>query len=467
MKKSFASLLFFGLMALTSCYNDLGNYTYNEVEEPIVTGMQVKIVAFVGDSLIIRPTVKHSLSATDQMEYKWDISNPVDLREEFYDGKNLNIVCHLKESTYSAKFIVTDKSNGMKYFFPFKIEVRSEFTKGTLVLSDVGGVAQLAFVKPDETVQANIYEALHGEPLPHKPLQLFSIEAVPSQDWYNNYFVLCGEPDKPGVMLSLSTLFRKRYLAENFFTEPKQIQMGSLVRHGANVPTGVINGKLYIGAYTTAPFSPVFGKFGDAMPGDYKISDNFIYAGSHYLGFDVNRQQFVQFGAVGDYAGAQYEVMSDEGVDFNPKAIGKELVYMQMLTGESTYAFFRNTDGTLQEAKFMHVPGMIFPKSYRVFSGSNLVDANTKWQGSFLEIIYFTSGSNIYRYNPLNQDLQRIEQDFGGKNITMLKLIDNDLLVAGVEGALYYMDVSAGKYGDLLKKVGNIPGNPIDIVIRR
>lgn len=468
MKKHFIYIWIVLVVALASCYDDLGNYDYAPIEEPVVTGMQVKMVAFVGDSITVRPTVKHSRADTEDFSYRWEISNAVDLRTEAYTGKDLHMLCNLKESIYPAKYIITDNSNGMKYFFPFQIEVRSDFTKGTLVLSNVGGVAQLSFIKPGEIILPNIYEGLHGEPLPKDPKQLFYIMAVPGQDWYNNYFVVCGEPDKPGVMLNMSTLFRKRYLGENFFSPPSQLHAGLLTTHGASVPTGVFDGKLYMGAYTTAPFSPVFGKFGDGMPGDYTISEDFLYyrGKSCYLGFEINRRQLVQFGAVGDYMGTNYDVENENDLPFNPKDIDKELVKLLLPTEDAGYAFLRRSDGVIEEAVFNNSPGSIAVRYFREFMGSSLVQPDTKWQASRGEIIYFSSGSNVYRYNPVNETLQTIEQDFGGKTITMLKLVSSDLLIAGVEGELYYLDVSTGKYGDLLKVVKNIPGLPVDLAVR-
>ena len=55
------SIIVAGLLTLlAACYRDKGNYDYNVPEEPIVTNLDTVYSVFVGDSLIIKPTVKYS-----------------------------------------------------------------------------------------------------------------------------------------------------------------------------------------------------------------------------------------------------------------------------------------------------------------------------------------------------------------------------------------------------------------------
>jgi hypothetical protein len=124
----------------------------------------------------------------------------------------------------------------------------------------------------------------------------------------------------------------------------------------------------------------------------------------------------------------------------------------------------------LKEIKF----GVVFmgiiqfkPEYIRNFSRPDLVTPTTKWTNSPGEIFYFTSGSKVYRYNPTNEDFRVLTTDFGGKDVTMIKLINGgNTMLAGTEGALYHLDVSTGKFGDIIKKQTGIPGQTIDAVIR-
>jgi hypothetical protein len=63
--------------------------------------------------------------------------------------------------------------------------------------------------------------------------------------------------------------------------------------------------------------------------------------------------------------------------------------------------------------------------------------------------------------------VKALTSDFGGKVVTMIKVIeDGNKLIAGTEGSIYTLDISTGKYGDVLQKTDGIPGKIIDIVVR-
>jgi hypothetical protein len=47
-------------------------------------------------------------------------------------------------------------------------------------------------------------------------------------------------------------------------------------------------------------------------------------------------------------------------------------------------------------------------------------------------------------------------------------MADNDnTLIAGVEGSLYFLDVSTGVFGNVIKKIDGIPGDPVDVVVKK
>ena len=107
------------------------------------------------------------------------------------------------------------------------------------------------------------------------------------------------------------------------------------------------------------------------------------------------------------------------------------------------------------------------PIQSRVFSRPGLITPATKWQATPNEIIYFTSADKIYRYNPTNLDFKILDANFGGKTVTMIKVIDDgNTLLAGTAGSLYYLDISTGKNGEITKTINGIPGVPIDAGVR-
>jgi hypothetical protein len=465
MKKNAAFILLLAvlLMVAGACYDDTGNYHYNEVEDPIVKGLvDQTFVGYIGDSLIIEPNIQHSLAGTESLSYEWNIYNHLDLKGEYYYGPSLRMLFNLKPETYTTKLTITNHTNGMKYFYKFKIEARTEFTRGTAILSNDGGTARLSFIKQDNSLRPNIYEGVHGGNLPKDPRQILIVDHM----WLKAYHILTGEVNKPGVILDAATMLRVKPLEDNFFDAPPSIKGGSLALNPSGVSTGIFNGKLYCGQWQTCPCSPIFGIYGAAAVGDYELSPWFNFYGSHYLGYDMLKKRFVQFDINTLYKAADYQVIP-MGPGFDPKNMNIDLLYLKNINSQTTYAFGKDAGGNIQEYKFMDVPNLFFPQYQRTFAGANLVRADTKWQASTAEIFYFTSDDKIYRYNPTNQEVRALDATFPGKSICMIKLVEDGLLLAGTEGQLHYLDVSTGKNGNVLKTVEKIPGSPVDVVIRK
>jgi hypothetical protein len=143
---------------------------------------------------------------------------------------------------------------------------------------------------------------------------------------------------------------------------------------------------------------------------------------------------------------------------------------MMQVNKGNCFLFGKSSDGTLYELKFkvsFTGPFTVDAISKRAFVQPSLITANTKWQATDDEMFYFNSGSKVYRYNPTNQELKPLTADFAGKDVTMIKLIDQNTLVAGVDGSLYYLNISTGANGSVLKKVDGIPGSPVDMAVRK
>ncbi|MDJ1482977.1 PKD-like family lipoprotein [Cytophagaceae bacterium YF14B1] len=464
MKKSFIYILFLLFIVTTSCYKDIGNYDYVTPEKPVVEGVKDSLFrAVIGDSLRIFPVVKHTLANTEKLSYQWQINVPHEPWKLNYNEKNLKIVFGEKPGTYTALFIVTDHSNEMKYFFDFKIEARTEFTSGTAVLSVESGVTQLSFVKPDYTILPRLYEGINHEQLPGKPFQLLYINRQ-SLDF--SYWVL-GEGEKPGVIIDANTMQKGKYINDNFFDTPPSVKVGSLKVHPSAVTVGVINGKLYMGTNQTSPLSPVYGTYGNSSSGDYELSPYFIMTNDYFLGFNLKKKQFVRFNGAGAYFGTDYTVIP-VGKGFDPTNVPLDLVYLTYINNSASYAYGKDATGKIYELKFSNSSEIFYTNYMRVFKANDLITADTKWEGSSREVIFFSSGDKVYRYNPVNEEIKVLDTQFSGKTISMLKLIaDGDTLVVGTEGNLSYLDVSTGKNGNLLRTVSGIPGAPVDIAIRK
>jgi hypothetical protein len=455
---------------LYSCKKDLGNYKYNPPSEPSLYNFKDTTVdALVGDTLYIKPLVYlEGGSYLTDLDYQWDISVAEEARNETYHGYPLKIVYNLAPKLRDAKLTITDKRNGIKYFFPFKIQGNTQFSSGTTVLSVDNGVTKLSFIKPDLTVLSDLYKSLEGEDLPADPVQLFGKPLAYQAGTIEDYWVVCQDPAKQSVIIDGNTMLRKSYFNDQFFIAPATIVPGHFEASNGT-PTGVINGKLYMAVTTTAPFAPDFGKFSNPQSGSYTLSNFYTRTPNYFFGFDATAQSFITFDGGGNYMGNDFSV---DGTAFDPKNLGtSDMLFMQAQSGQS-YAYVKDSDGKIYELSFyidmdnysqraIHVYGK------REFAGASLIKTDTKWQKSTVDIFYFTSDDKIYRYNPLNESIKPLDANMGGKKVTMIKLSsDGNTLTAGVDGSLYILDVSVGKNGAVTKTINGIPGSPVDILVR-
>lgn len=460
------------VFSLSACHKDLGDYEINMPTQPEVTTLDSVYTAVVGDSLVIDPRVKAPAGADIELSWKISVMIGDDVN---YVGPKMKIIFGLAAQRYNARLTVHNKTNGMKYFHSFVISGATDFETGTTVLSVENGVTQFSFVKPDGTMQARLYKAMQGKDLPADPRYLFLLRNKNTGGTLLGYWIITKDG---GVRLEPNTMMEHdRYpntLADNFFTAPDDMQVGSLVEHEQGVMMGVINGKFYGGTTSTWDQAGTYGMFGLPADGEYDLSPSFTMAvsgpGTYFIAFDRIKKQFVRLNLYGApmYFGTQYSV---EGADiFDPTNVGMDLIKLVQLNNADCYGYMKAADGKIYELKFnvnFTGPFTFRSQQKREFIRPDLITADTKWQGAKSGVIYIASGSKVVRYNPINNEFRELATDFGGKAITMLKLSDDEeTLMVGTENTVWVTNITTGQNGSLVKKIEGIPGNPVDIEIR-
>lgn len=453
---------------LTACYKDKGNYTYKVPPAPIVTNLDTVYKISLQDTLVITPTITIAESKPN-LGYEWRISVPELLTANYYYGPVLKIRFLLQAMRYSAQLTIIDSTNGMKYVFPFFIDGQTLFSSGTTILSQTATGSELSFVQSSGTLLTGFYETLNGESLPAGPLQVTALfNQYLNGGAYFCYWITTSQGTDPGVKVDPNTFQKIATLKDNFFTPPASIVVGQVTNNGGAM-LGVLNGQIYEGTTSTASTSPDYGKFGLPASGDYSLFPQAILNSVYpcFLGYDVNRKQIVGFTNFGtpSYIGTTYGITNTTA--FDPTNIGVDPIWFAQSDDQYAYLFGKGSDGKLYELGFSvgFGPGPnITPNYKRVFSRPDLVLPTTKWVASPLDVIYFSSGSTIYRYNPTSQDISALTADLGGKTVTMLKIsADGFTLTTGVDGSLLYLDVNIGKTGSIIKRVDGIPGSPVDV----
>lgn len=466
------SLYILLLFILGACAKDKGNYDYINIPDPVVKGLDTAYAAIVGDSLIITPDVQLKSGKNDYSCF-WKIDVPEKAMSVDYEGQSLRIVFGLGANRYNALLKVKDNNTGQVYFFKFIIKGQTQFTRGVLVLSNENNRTVLTFIKPDGTVQPDIYNAINKEVLPGGGMQLVPIRNQFYMNQLSAFWITYTGGTTGAVQIDANTLQRNKYLADNFYTAPTVLKVNSFLNMINGVTTAILNGKMYIGATETAPFWPYYGFWGVPVDGNYQLHPNVLHNlyerpnDGYFFGFEATKKQFLRF-STNTFFDTSYNVLGN--ASFDPKNLKMDLLYMTRFTDNEFYAMMDSV-GKKIELKFgldFNADKRTFTPSYkREFPAASLLMPDTKWQSSPIGVIFFSSNDKIYRYNPVNNEVKVLDATFGGKKVTMLKVLNGgNLLVAGVEGSIYYLDTSVGHNGENPQQVNSIPGVPADIYIR-
>lgn len=158
-------------LAFSSCYEDLGNYDYKDINEITVAGIESNYAVDLDDMLEITPVFEGTLySDTTKFTYEWVIDGVS--KAQTHD---LNIQVDFGPGEIEARYTITDKESGVKAYTDFDIRVSSS-TAGDLymILSKYKGKAELSYLRLDKesNFAVNYYEARNGVALGTTPQQL-------------------------------------------------------------------------------------------------------------------------------------------------------------------------------------------------------------------------------------------------------------------------------------------------------
>jgi len=164
--KTLKLLICLGLLttALASCYKDLGNDVYHEINELEIKGLMSRYEKDQDDSLKIPIDLSGTqYSDTTKFTFAWEIAQKI-----VSTHKDLKIKVNMSIGEQLGRLIITDKTNSAKSYFRFSLRVSSS-TAGDLivVLSKYNGEAELSYKRLDKDGEfvVNYYKSRFGVPL--------------------------------------------------------------------------------------------------------------------------------------------------------------------------------------------------------------------------------------------------------------------------------------------------------------
>ncbi len=171
MKKINLLYLLWIVCCLPACYDDLGNYDYQEINTLEIKGIESLYARDVDDSLHIVPQLEGTIySDTTRFIYEWEIERKISATTP-----ELHYIVNLTPGEKRCRYIVTDKETGVKSYASFRLNVSSS-TAGDLivVLSKYNGHAEMSYLRLDKKANwaINYYETRFDEIIGTEPQQL-------------------------------------------------------------------------------------------------------------------------------------------------------------------------------------------------------------------------------------------------------------------------------------------------------
>lgn len=167
MKKTLLILL--ASVGFLSCVEDEGNYTYTELNQITIEGLEASYnVLDKVDVIKITPTIKGTLLGDDlsNYEYQWHVVEGILEPKRTYisNEKDLNYKVDLGIGSYTLYFTVKDKSTGLEATAYSTINTSTAISKGFMLLGDdmeegIMGVDMIVMpAGRDTTVAERIYD---------------------------------------------------------------------------------------------------------------------------------------------------------------------------------------------------------------------------------------------------------------------------------------------------------------------
>ena len=158
-------ILFAVFTLVCSCSQDLGNYDYIDLEEPVVSGLEDQEV-FTLSRLKLAPKIEGGDFVDTDYTFEWMVLDQNSSAEAVIIGteRNLDYEVTLAPGAYTLYFTITEIKTGLYWRSELNLTVSSSMSEGWMVLCSDGGRARLDIVSA--TTGETMTDVLKGNGMP-------------------------------------------------------------------------------------------------------------------------------------------------------------------------------------------------------------------------------------------------------------------------------------------------------------
>ena len=471
MRKTFTRIFLscFLVGSLSSCFEDEGNYDYDEPFKISVAGLQESYECYyMIDSLNIEPELSPKESDYDCF---WGI---YETNVQGYAPK-LDTICHTRElhykvaikpQQYKLVFCAKDKKTGIPTFVQRDLQVTTPLSTGWFVLRTQNGKSDFDLFAPDNKKIQNVI-ATNNNGISLEGDATFATYSTKYKSWdpinerYVNTNTLFGLSSKGMVSMSMNDGkiirdFDSFFYNEQSIKSPKALAMTFSDFYLVN----------FNQLYSIYGMSSNSGRFGESMIGDYKLSKHFAcndFAGPIF--FDEKSSSFCTATA----AGSNIIYYKDNKTECPSNQMDMDLLYMGSAY-KNHWAIGKNkTSGSYLLLKLNPMAAYagysdVIISCQEISKEKGIIQA-THWAvNQNNNIIYFNKDNVIYSCN-IDANLAEAEQFKvpEGEEVTYMRNLDyknwsnhdadfNLFVLATYDGEhykVYLFDIQAGNlYGE-------------------
>lgn len=129
---------------LMSCAKDLGNYSYHNLVEPEISGIDAELSVLTFSRLQLTPALGEREFSDDAYSFEWKvISMDNDVVTVIGQERNLDYEMQLPEGRYKLFFTITEKASGVYWQQSYDLDVEQATSAGWMVLCSEDGKTRL------------------------------------------------------------------------------------------------------------------------------------------------------------------------------------------------------------------------------------------------------------------------------------------------------------------------------------
>ena len=336
-------LLIVGIaFSLTSCYEDLGNYDYHEINEVEIgipmTSVRLPKVGETAEVEIIPEISQTILQNEEHLEYLWE-KGPDNIQfTKDYEEIGTDKICRFEvlpndDKNISLRLTVTDKQTGVKWYQMGKVTVVMPFSSTWFVLQEKDGAGVLGVADGDLEASVILPDVFKEElgttfPLEGKPFRLTT---------YHDYgldHIFVKNPMKPIVAVATdkdmwimnAAKLTQIWEANNMFLYPVR-EFPSMQRNITALKESkagemaIDNGSLY---WSFMDGYGIFYRVGCAEENDDMEVTHFTEysSGNRYLVYDKKYHRFMYFSVNHSMMGDAMNIARNNPYMRNPSSTG-------------------------------------------------------------------------------------------------------------------------------------------------